>query len=102
MDNIVTIVLAVLASTGFWDWMKERRKSKKDKKEPSAVERMVLALVRDKLCFLAKKYIKLGGIPEDELEVFSELGKSYIDSGGNSVVKKLYEQASKLPTLLEE
>lgn len=100
MDNIITIILAVFASGGLWTFLTELWKSKKKAKTP--MEKMILALVRDKLCFLSKKYIKLKGIPEDELEVFKKIGESYLEAGGNSEVKKLYEDASKLPVIIEE
>ena len=57
---------------------------------------MVLALCRDRLLHLAKSYLKEGEIPNDEYENFHELYDAYTGFGGNSMVKKLCEEALSL------
>ena len=87
---IVSVIIAIFASTGFWDWLKTRRK------KMTPYEQVTMAIGRDRLNFLSKKYIKAGYIPEDEFETFKELGEAYIDAGGNTKVKQLYLDAIKL------
>lgn len=89
--TILAIIGSVFASNGFWDWLKTRRK------KMTPYERITIAMGRDRLNVLSKKYIKENGIPEDEYESFVELGESYLDAGGNSKVRKLYEEAVNLP-----
>lgn len=79
----------VFASQGFWEWLKNRRETPQDK--------MLLAIGRDRLLFLCKMYKKKGYIPEDEFEAFSRMGDAYIEMGGNSTIKKLYEECKTLP-----
>jgi hypothetical protein len=89
--TLIVVVGSIFASNGFWDWLKTR----KGKMTP--YERVTIAIGREKLNKLSKKYIKRQYIPEDEFESFKELGEAYLDAGGNSMVKELYQDAMKLP-----
>ena len=88
---IVSVIIAIFASTGFWDWLKTRRK------KMTPYERVTMAVGREKLNKLSKKYIKMTYIPEDEFESFNKLGEAYLEADGNTVVKELYLEAVKLP-----
>lgn len=88
---IVSVIVAIFASTGFWDWLKTRRK------KMTPYERVTMAVGREKLNKLSKKYIKMTYIPEDEFESFNKLGEAYLEADGNTVVKELYLEAVKLP-----
>lgn len=88
---IATIIVAIFASSGFWDWLKTRRK------KMTPYERVTMAVGREKLNKLSKKYIKMDYIPEDEYESFKELGEAYLEADGNTIVKELYLEAIKLP-----
>lgn len=100
MDLTMKIVLAIFASTGFWNFLTTWLTTKKKRKTP--VENMILALGRDKLLFLNKKYRKMGFIPEDDFETYNDLGDAYIGMGGNNLVKKGFEENRKLPIREEE
>lgn len=89
---IVSVIVAIFASTGFWDWLKTKRK------KMTPYEQVTMAMGRDRLNFLSKKHLREGFIPEDEFESFKELGEAYIDAGGNTKVKELYLDAMKLET----
>lgn len=89
--TLITVVGAIFASNGFWDWLKTRR----NKMTP--FEQVTMAMGRDRLNFLSKKHLREGYIPEDEFESFKELGESYLNAGGNTMVKELYLEAIKLP-----
>jgi len=89
--TLITVAGAIFASNGFWDWLKTRR----NKMTP--YEQVTMAMGRDRLNFLSKKHLRNGYIPEDEFESFKKLGESYLDAGGNTMVKELYLEAMKLP-----
>lgn len=99
-EMILTLVGIVLGSNWLGNILLEVYKNKKKKKSP--LEKMVLSLGRDKLLCLSKQYIRNGYIPEDEFYTFDKLGEAYIDLGGNSLVKKKYEEAKALPVKEEE
>ena len=88
---VVTIIVAIFASSGFWDWLKTRRK------KMTPYEQVTMEIGRDRLNYLSKKHIKAGYIPEDEFESFEELGEAYLEAGGNTMVKALYLEAVELP-----
>ena len=89
--TLIVVAGSIFASNGFWDWLKTRR----GKMTP--YERVTIAMGRDRLNFLCKEHLKAGYIPEDEYESFKEFGDSYLDAGGNTKVKALFEDAIKLP-----
>ena len=96
MDNITSIVLAVFASTGFWAFVQKLYDNHKKKKTPQDL--MLLALGRDKLLYLSKKYLEMGYIPDDEYESFKDMGEAYLAMEGNSRVKRKYFEALELDT----
>lgn len=100
MNTLTTLILAVFASGGFWTFLQAMITSHRKKKTPT--ENMVLALGRDKLLFLNKKYKKLGYIPEDDYETYIALGEAYIGMEGNTLVRKGFEDGRKLPIREEE
>lgn len=89
--TLVVVVGSIFASNGFWDWLKTKRK------KMTPYEEVTIALGRERLNVLCKRYIKFGYIPEDYYESFKALGDAYIDAGGNTKVKALFEDAMKLP-----
>ena len=89
--TLIVVVGSIFASNGFWDWLKTKR----NKMTP--YERVTMAVGREKLNTLSKKYIKMTYIPEDEFESFNKLGEAYLEADGNTVVKELYLEAVKLP-----
>lgn len=96
MDNVTTIVLAIFASTGFWAFIQKVYDSRKKRKTPQDL--MLLALGRDRLLYLSKKYLGMHYIPDDEYESFKDMGEAYIALDGNSKVKRKYLEAIQLET----
>ncbi len=89
---ILTSVLSVGASSGFWAWITKRDSTK------SATARLMMGLAYDKITHMGMKYIDRGWISKDEYEDFRNyLYDPYIELGGNGVAKKLMEEISKLP-----
>lgn len=92
LQMAVTVICAVLASSGFWAWMSARR----DKKD--AKTRMILGLGHDKIVFLAMRYIERGWITKDEYEDLNKyLYSPYLEMGGNGTAERLMTEVKKLP-----
>lgn len=99
LGQVLSFIGLVLGSNWLGNILLEIYKDRKIKKTP--IERATLALVRKELLSSSKEYIKKQGIPDDEYEMFAELGQAYIDMKGNSKVKKKFEEAMKLPIVEE-
>ena len=94
---IVTIIVAVFASTGFWAFI-NRVMQRKDEKSPD--RQMLLGLAHDRICYLAEKYIEIDGITRDEYENLHDyLYKPYKALGGNGTVDRLMEEVDNLPII---
>jgi len=90
--SILGSCASVFASTGFWDWLKSR------KGKLSPAERLTMAMGRDRLIFVSKRYLKQGYIPEDEYDMFIDMGEAYLAMGGNHYGEKLFNKAKELDT----
>ena len=91
-QSAVTIVVAIFASTGFWQFI-QRKSDKKD-----ARTKMLLGLAHDRILSLCSEYLKRGSITKSEYENLSKyLYQPYVDFGGNGVVKHMMEQVNRLP-----
>lgn len=92
LQMAVTVVCAVLASSGFWAWMTSRR----DRKD--AKTRMILGLGHDRIISLAMDYIERGWISQDEYEDLNKyLYLPYREMGGNGTAERLMTEVKKLP-----
>lgn len=98
-DNLELIAI-VFAGKGIWDFLKTIVLTFFVKKKKPC-DAMLLAIGRDRLLFLSKKYIARKSIPDDEYESFLEMGEAYIEMKGNSKVKHLFEKANQLPIEIE-
>lgn len=98
MDNniLITIVVTVFASSGFWQWIISRN-SKKDKKTEA-----LLALLHNEIYRISEKAIKDGSITSDELDNLTCLYTPYHDLGGNGTGEILYTKAKNLVTVVEK
>lgn len=100
-DTLIIAIIGVFAASfggsGFWNWISERTRWKKEERVLTPYEKMTMAMGKDRLNMLCKKHLKNGYIPLDEYESFKDMGDAYITGGGNSMVKKLFEEAKELP-----
>lgn len=93
LEIVVTVLCAVLASSGFWAWISNRNNKK------SASTQMILGLGHDRIIFLCEKYIERGWISSDEYENLNTyLFQPYIKMGGNGTAKRLMALVDNLPT----
>lgn len=92
LQMAVTIVCSVLACSGFWTWMINR------KEKTDAKTKMILGLGHNEIVSLAMKYIERGWISKDEYEDLNKyLYQPYRDMGGNGTAQRLMDEVKKLP-----
>lgn len=92
LQMAITIVCSVLASSGFWAYLMNKR----DKKD--AKTKMILGLGHDRIVTLAMNYIERGWITQDEYEDLNKyLYLPYRDMGGNGTAERLMIEIKKLP-----
>src|SRR5512133_1127375 len=101
MDNpiqiLITILLTLLASSGFWGYVTNY----KDRK--SMQTELLIGLAHDRLVSLSLQYISRGWITQDEYENLNVyLYKPYEKLGGNGSVKRLMLEVDKLPIRKEK
>lgn len=99
LQTVITILCAVLASSGFWAYLEHRSKAKEKKNEnKDAKSRMLIGLAHDRIIFLGMQYIERGWISQDEYEnLYEYLYKPYEEMGGNGSAKRIMTEVNKLP-----
>lgn len=92
IQMVLTIVCAVIASSGFWAYI-SKRYEKKDIKT-----RMLMGLAHDRILFLGMRYVDRGYITRDEYEnLYEYLYQPYEKMGGNGSAKRVMQEVNKLP-----
>ena len=92
MQTALTVVCAVIASSGFWAYI-QKRSEKKDVKT-----QMLVGLAHDRILFLGMSYIERGSITRDEYEnLYEYLYRPYEKMGGNGSAKRVMQEVNKLP-----
>lgn len=98
-EQIITIMVAVFASTGFWSFITsrfQRRDNVTDKK--TAEGEMLRGLGHDRICYLGQMYIKKGHITKEDYENLHDyLFIPYKKLGGNGTAEKIMNDVEKLP-----
>lgn len=91
-DIIVTIIVSVFASSGFWAYLMNRQRAS------TAERRMILGIGYRSICSLCETYLKRGYISREE---YSDLKKylfePYKEMGGNGTCARLIQEVDKLP-----
>lgn len=91
LQSLITIVCAVIASSGFWAYL-QTKCFKKDMKT-----QMLIGLAYDRIIYLGMKYIERGYILQDEYENLHEhLYVPYQAMGGNGSAKRVMDEVYKL------
>lgn len=92
LQMVMTVICAVIASSGFWAFLQNRR----DKKDVKT--QMLVGLAHDRIISLGMKYIDRGYITQDEYEnLYEYLYKPYEKLGGNGSAKRIMQEVNKLP-----
>lgn len=99
LQMLVTIVCAVLASSGFWAFLQKWQERKTAKNKQTTVEtQMLIGLAHDRIMYLGMSYIERGYITSDEYEnLYEYLYKPYEKMGGNGSAKRVMTEVNKLP-----
>ena len=93
IDIIVTLVVAIFGSTGFWSWVQNRSKKK------SAESRLLMGIAYSEIIRRCEHYLKNGCIGTDEYnELNRYLFEPYAEMGGDGTAQKLMDEVRKLPT----
>lgn len=94
---VIPIIVAVVASSGFWAFLQAWIGAKGKKK--SVDRKALLALLHDKLYTACREVIKKGEIAADEYENLHYLYEPYLGMGGNGTCERLMNEVDKLPII---
>ena len=93
IEFMVTLIVAVFGSTGFWSWLQVRFKKR------SAEDRLLMGIGYSKIKQETDHYIKRGWISSDEYnDLYRHLYLPYVDMGGNGTAKRQMEIVKSLPS----
>jgi len=91
LETLVTILIAVIASSGFWTFMIK----KMDKKD--ITHEMLIGLAHDRIMYLGLCYIERGWISRDEYEnLYQYLYVPYQKLNGNGSAKRIIDEVNRL------
>lgn len=88
---ILTIITALLTSSGLWAFLGSRLE------KTSAERELIVGIGHVELVFFGMQYIERGWITRDEYETLQDLYKPYIKLGGNGSGKKIMNEIENLP-----
>lgn len=92
LQMVVSIIVAVVASNGFWVFLQARLNKK------SAQTQMLVGLGHDRILSLCNEYLNRGCITTEEYDnLYNYLYKPYIECGGNGTAKYAVALVQKLP-----
>lgn len=84
----ITILVTLLGSAGFWNWLALRRSNTK----------LLVGIAHDRITYLGMKYVERGYVTKDEYENLNDyLYEPYAKAGGNGSAKRVMEEVRKLP-----
>lgn len=95
MEILITIAVAVFASTGFWSFLGDWIKTRYGKR--TVLDRLVLGIAHDRIHFLCTQHLRKGWVTPDEYDTLQSIVTPYLEMGGNGSGKRLYEEVKKLP-----
>lgn len=91
-DVIVTVILSVFASSGFWAFIMSRQNRN------TAEQQLILGIGYYSICNLAGQYIARGYITRQEYADFNKyLYEPYRARGGNGTAERLKKELDNLP-----
>jgi len=98
LDTILPVVLALVASSGFWAYIMYRLEKRDNVSEQRKLQTdLLIGLAHDRVVYLGLKYIKRGWITADEFENLSVyLYTPYKAMGGNGSANRIMAEVEKL------
>lgn len=92
LDVVVTVILSVFASSGFWAFIMSRQNRN------TAEQQLILGIGYYSICNLAGQYIARGYITRQEYADFNKyLYEPYRARGGNGTAERLKKELDNLP-----
>lgn len=95
MDTISIIyglITTIMASTGFWAFIKAMKEKK------SSEKKLLIGLAHDRIIFLGMSYVERGYITQDEYENLRKyLYEPYEEMGGNGSAKRVMDEVDTIP-----
>ena len=88
---VLTLVTALLASSGLWAFLGNRLERNNAERE------LIVGIGHIELVFFGMQYIERGWITRDEYETMQGLYEPYIKLGGNGSGTKIMKELEKLP-----
>ena len=88
---ILTIVTALLASSGLWAFLGKKLDRNNSERE------LLVGIGHIELVFFGMQYIERGWITRDEYETMQCLYEPYVKLGGNGSGTKIMKELEKLP-----
>lgn len=88
---ILTIVTALLASSGLWAFLGKRLDRNNSERE------LIVGIGHIELVFFGMQYIERGWITRDEYETMQGLYEPYVKLGGNGSGTKIMKELENLP-----
>ena len=96
LQMIITVICAVLGSSGVWAFLQKRADNK------DAKTQMLIGLGHDRVMTLGMEYIERGCITKDEYEnLVDYLYKPYEMMGGNGSAARIIDEIKHLPLCSE-
>ena len=95
MQMVVTIVVAMFASAGFWAFLQNMVCKTR------ALDKLQLALVQDRFVCLAQGCINNGNVTKQEYKILLDIFTPYNKAGGDGLVDKYWAEVNKLPLVDE-
>ncbi len=99
VTQIVTVLCAVLASSGLWSFLDKKDSKKQDRSEQRELgNKLLVGMAHDRMMFLGAKYLERGYITQDEYENFHDfLYEPYHKMGMNGSGTHMMERVDRLP-----
>lgn len=94
-DVILAIIVSVFASSGFWAFALHVYQH--HKKQESAEDKAIRALLHDRVFDITKCLIARGNVTAEEYDNLKYLYEPYVEMGGNGTCQKLKQEVDKLP-----
>ena len=88
---ILTIITALLASSGLWAFLGKKLERNNSERE------LLVGIGHIELVFFGMQYIERGWITRDEYETMQDLYAPYVKLGGNGSGTKIMKELEKLP-----
>lgn len=88
---ILTIVTALLASSGLWAFLGKKLERNNSERE------LLVGIGHIELVFFGMQYIERGWITRDEYETMQSLHEPYAKLGGNGSGTRIMQELEKLP-----